>query len=128
MQRVVYSSVAGKGTTSADVFKIIETSARKNPERQITGFLIYDSDRFLQLVEGPVLSLQALLETLDDDDRHHSIEILHRGNADERWFPDWGMKRLINFTGEPALDEIRAVLNLKEGGDPIYQIVSEFLS
>ena len=128
MQRIVYSSVAAPGTTSADVFRIIDTSARNNPERRITGFLIHDSDRFLQLIEGPVLSLQALLETLENDDRHHSIEVLHRGDADERWFPDWKMKRLIDFSGEPAMEELRAVLKSKDGGEPIYQIVRGFLS
>ncbi len=128
MERLVYRSTAADGVGTAEVFSIIETSARRNPAREITGFLIYDRDRFLQLVEGPTLSLEALMADLRDDPRHHSIDTLHRAPAAERWFPDWKMKRLISFSSEPAVEELRSMLLKKEGGNPVRTVVNEFLA
>ncbi|WP_100260096.1 BLUF domain-containing protein [Qipengyuania seohaensis] len=127
MHRIVYSSIASKGTNTPDVFEIVDVSARNNPQRSVTGFLLYDADRFLQMIEGPALALQALLEDLEADPRHHSIEVLHRSATDERWFPDWEMKQLISFSAEPALEQLRHTLATKPGGAEIFAIVDDFL-
>ena len=127
MDRIVYSSIASRGTDTPDVFEIVEVSARNNPKRAVTGFLLYDADRFLQMIEGPALALQALLEDLEADPRHHTIEVLHRSAADERWFPDWEMKHLISFSAEPALEELRRKLSTKPGGPEIFALVDGFL-
>lgn len=127
MHRIVYSSIASKGTNTPDVFEIVDVSARNNPQRSVTGFLLYDADRFLQMIEGPALALQALLEDLEADPRHHSIEVLHRSATDERWFPDWEMKQLISFSAEPALEQLRHTLATKPGGAEIFALVDDFL-
>ena len=46
MERLVYRSIAAPDLESAAIFEIVETSARKNPSREITGFLIHDEGRF----------------------------------------------------------------------------------
>ena len=127
MHRIVYSSIASKGTNTPDVFEIVDVSARNNPQRSVTGFLLYDADRFLQMIEGPALALQALLEDLEADPRHHTIEVRHRSVADERWFPDWEMKHLISFSAEPALEQLRHALATKPGGAEIFALVDDFL-
>lgn len=104
---LLYTSVAAKGLDSADVFKIVEDSSRRNPARDITGFLIFDRTGFLQYVEGPQAALDELLETLGKDRRHHSVRVLHRSQSGHRLFPRWAMRR-AGATAEQELETIRA--------------------
>lgn len=127
MERLVYRSTAARDLESDAVFKIIETSARKNPGREITGFLIFNGRAFLQLVEGPPDQLDALLHDLAGDPRHHSIEVLDRSEAAERWFPNWRMKRLISFSSEPALEELRKLLSHGVDRKRVLAIVENFV-
>ena len=127
MERLLYLSTAASDTSARDVFAIIEASQRNNPARDITGFLLYDADRFLQMIEGPTLSVEGLLAVIEDDPRHHSLDIVLREASDERWFPDWEMKRLISFGSKPAQEELRDILGDKEGGADILREVDAFL-
>lgn len=108
MHQLIYVSEARPGLGSAEVFRIIEQSARNNPCAEITGFLILADDRFLQLIEGPLLALETLIATLRSDPRHHSLEILSRRPVNERSFPRWRMKRVGE--GQDAVGELRAAL------------------
>lgn len=128
MERLTYRSVAAPDLESSDVFEIVEASARKNPAREITGFLIYHEGRFFQFIEGPSESLSALLSKLESDTRHHSLEVVERGLATQRWFPDWAMKRVISFSSMPALEELRSTLSTREGGSTLLAQVEEFLA
>ena len=94
MQQLLYRSIAADVLGPDAVFEIIETSARNNPARDVTGFLIQSDGVFLQLVEGPAASLDELLEVLARDPRHHSIEILVREDIAQRSFPRWRMERV----------------------------------
>ncbi|NNC52445.1 MAG: BLUF domain-containing protein [Erythrobacter sp.] len=127
MERVLYRSDAAESVSTQDVLDIIAASERNNPKREITGFLIYDSDRFLQLLEGPPLEVEALLGEIAGDDRNVGMEILLSETAEKRWFPDWSMKRLISFGSIPAQEELRAVLGDGNGGQAILDEVNRFL-
>lgn len=128
MERLLYSSIAAEGLRTQDIFRIIETSQRNNPRRGVTGFLIHDQDRFLQLIEGPALAIQGLLADIERDKRNHSVAIVLREAAQERWFPDWEMKQLISFGSFPALEELRQVLGKREDGKRVLNAVEAFLA
>ena len=81
MQRLIYTSVASENLGQEGLFEIIETSARNNPSRELTGFLIFNNQKFFQMVEGPARQIADLLAVLHDDRRHHSIEILYRSDV-----------------------------------------------
>ncbi|MDG5748080.1 BLUF domain-containing protein [Qipengyuania sp. XHP0207] len=101
MQQLLYRSIAADGLGSDAVFEIVETSARNNPAREVTGFLVRSGDVFLQLVEGPTASLDELLAVLAHDPRHHSIEVLVREEINQRSFPRWRMERV--GTDQPSV-------------------------
>ncbi|UVI39985.1 BLUF domain-containing protein [Qipengyuania spongiae] len=103
---LLYASTAAEGLDSADVFKIVEDSSRRNPARDVTGFLIFDGSQFLQYVEGPQEALDGLLDVLNHDRRHHSVRVLHRAESEQRLFPRWAMRR-AGATAEQELDTIR---------------------
>ncbi|QZD94163.1 BLUF domain-containing protein [Qipengyuania gelatinilytica] len=127
MKRLLYSSVAAGGTTTRDVMDVITSSERNNPRRDLTGFLIYDRDRFLQLLEGPALEVEALMAVIENDPRHEGIEVLLEETAGKRWFPDWSMKRLITFGSVPAQEELSSILAGDEEGRRVLSEVNRFL-
>lgn len=104
LYNVVYCSRATAEVDTAAVQRIIETSRRHNPERGITGLLVFGSGIFFQWLEGPRESVLALMDLLKTDVRHHTVVLLASGEeARERLFPDWDME----LVGE---DDIRDVL------------------
>ena len=128
MERLLYQSKASPGTASKDVFEIIEASSRNNRARGVTGFLLHDGDRFLQLLEGPPLEVEGLVAHIERDQRHHDLEVLSRSQAEERWFPDWSMKHLISFGSVPALEQLRMTLNDSGSGRELLSEVEGFLA
>ncbi|GMM91840.1 BLUF domain-containing protein [Qipengyuania sp. MTN3-11] len=108
MQQLVYRSRATHGLGADEIFRIIETSARNNPGRDVTGFLVFARDQFIQLVEGPAASLDALLAVLERDPRHCDIEMLERRSIAARSFPKWRMERVSVVGGN--LDKLTGSL------------------
>ncbi len=80
--------------TREDVAAILETSARNNPRRDITGLLLYNGRNFLQLLEGEETSLAGLMMTISKDARHNGVSMLDRSQVSERACPGWAMKRI----------------------------------
>jgi hypothetical protein len=73
MRQFVYISTASADLGQVDIVNILEASARNNPGREITGFLVFNGRNFLQLVEGPETSLLALMADITRDSRHSGI-------------------------------------------------------
>ena len=126
MQRIIYVSRAAENLGSPDLFKIIETSAANNADRDLTGFLLYSGGAFFQYLEGPGDAIDRLIETLRHDPRHHSLEIVLREPAESRLFPKWRMKRIA--PGDIAASRSTELTEL--GGAPAHvrQKVEGFLS
>lgn len=126
MERIVYTSQASTDLASDDVFRIVTTSARNNPSRDVTGFLIYHERRFLQLVEGESEALEGLLEVLRRDPRHRDLTVRYREPALERCFPNWRMRRLGSST--EAMEDILRILSAHAIGPRGMEVVGEFLT
>ena len=71
---------------------ILTKSRSNNPAVGITGNLIYHSDLFLQLLEGPHLAVHELYETIMADNRHDDIVKLRDESFNRRLFASWAMK------------------------------------
>ncbi len=93
--RVVYHSTClisrAEGAFRAELASILEASARRNPALGVTGVLIYERGRFIQLLEGPENAVDALLDDIEIDVRHGLFHILWRTPADARLFANWSM-------------------------------------
>ena len=133
MEQLLYRSYARDGLLADQVFRIIESSARDNPVRDLTGFLIYAQDQFIQFLEGPAESIELLLRDLAADRRHRDLEVLHRAGAMRRVFPAWRMQRVDFRPGKvsemlaelrdkglsaPVAAEIEAVLAPRRAESP----------
>ena len=126
MHQLIYVSEARPGLSSADVFTIIEQSARNNPSADITGFLVYRRGCFLQLVDGPLMSLEDLLTKLGQDPRHTGLRVLSRVPIAKRSFPRWRMKRLGE--GTMAATELADALQGEAAGYALPAAVTKFLN
>ena len=72
--------------------EILTKSRSNNPAIGITGSLIYHSDLFLQLLEGPTLAVHKLYQTILADNRHADIVKLRDETLSRRLFASWAMK------------------------------------
>lgn len=95
MRQLVYISTAAPDLDPVDIANILEASARNNPDRGITGFLIFNGRNFLQLLEGPKNSLDALMANIQRDQRHNGVVRLEDHPVTERLCEKWTMKQLM---------------------------------
>jgi hypothetical protein len=72
--------------------EILTKSRSNNPAIGITGNLIYHSDLFLQLLEGPPLAVHKLYQKILADNRHADIVSLCDETFSRRLFASWAMK------------------------------------
>ena len=71
---------------------ILTASRSNNPKIGVTGNLIYHSDLFLQMLEGPHLAVGKLYETILSDNRHADIVKLRDEHFNRRLYATWAMK------------------------------------
>lgn len=123
------SRVAGRGSVLSELFELIYTSvtparlsddavmgilsqARENNQaKTITGLLYYDGQRFLQIIEGFETDIEALYQSISQEDRHKDVELLHKDSIEARSFENWNMayEALPNDKGEDVEDPLAII-------------------
>lgn len=121
MEQLLYTSTATANLAADDVFKIVTVSARNNPARDVTGFLIYADGAFMQLIEGERADLDALLDVLGRDPRHRAITVKARRPISSRSFPSWRMQRL-DASGRNAQAALGPLRSAGLPGDMLAQV------
>ena len=61
--------------------EIAEAARRHNPAFGITGALLFDGERFCQLIEGNEPEVRALMDNISRDARHTSVKLLFTGRS-----------------------------------------------
>ena len=111
--RLLYASRAVD--TSPDAIESILSQARQhNPVSGITGILCYGDGIFLQCIEGGRMQVSELYGTIQADDRHREVALLHFEEIAERRFGGWSMGQvnlsklnqsiILKYSETPALD------------------------
>ncbi|WP_161993780.1 BLUF domain-containing protein [Muricoccus nepalensis] len=95
LHRLVYVSrnlLAGSpGETEAEVLGILAVSRRNNARVGITGALLFSTDCFAQVLEGPLAAVQATFERIQCDQRHTDTVVLSCEAVAGREFAGWSM-------------------------------------
>ena len=91
LERLVYRSKATHKLGSLHLFNLLVQCCKRNLSLGITGHLLYTEEIFVQCIEGPSGSIDALWKSLQRDERHHDVEMLGRGPITDRQFSDWAM-------------------------------------
>ena len=93
-----YVSTETRRFEADDLVALLHQARTANATRDITGLLLYREGSFFQVLEGDEAAVQQTFRGIEEDDRHHEIEVLFSGSTDEREFSDWRMG-FLNLDG-----------------------------
>jgi hypothetical protein len=122
--RLVYASrsLLGESMLAREIPQILEVSRRNNAARGVTGALLFSTDAFVQVLEGPQEGVERIFERIQCDPRHAGVVVLEAGPAPARDFAGWSMayagrRADIRFTALEAAPRIAspAMLDLLHG-------------
>lgn len=117
---LIYTSLAEANTQDRDVRDILEASETNNLVKSITGLLLFDGERYIQILEGDTQTVETLYEVICEDTRHYGVELLHKGEITGRSFTDWRMAYESLPKGILAdLAENMGVFSLELEGEPL---------
>ena len=91
MYQIVYASTAACSFSSAQLVDLLEKSRKNNAKLGVTGMLLYQRGKFVQVLEGEERVVRDLADRIAKDPRHTGVVILHEGPSSGREFPDWSM-------------------------------------
>ncbi len=111
----------------------ILASARKNNEAlNVTGALLYSGGYFCQVLEGEEDTLEELFETIQMDNRHGAVTVLHFNEIESRGFGDWamalaGVEDKMRFDIDGLLQS-KDELKMKETGRDLVSVLDQMVS
>lgn len=91
LYHLVYGSRARRGFTKAQVRTMLRQSRDKNAMLGITGLLLYQAGRIVQLLEGEERTVHALFNQIRQDPRHDELTIFSEEPISVRQYPHWTM-------------------------------------
>ena len=91
INQLVYLSQATRKMSAEALADIQKTAKNNNQTMDVTGSLFYNGGWFLQVLEGPLDTLQALYNKIEKDPRHKNSRILYNEPAKFRTFTRWSM-------------------------------------
>jgi hypothetical protein len=91
MLSIVYSSTARVPFDDGDLATLLMNSRANNRRLGLSGFLMHERGRFVQVLEGPDEAVQTRYDVIAADPRHTDLSVLLRESIDERRFADWSM-------------------------------------
>lgn len=100
------------GVPNSPVAALVTHAAARNARLDITGALLLEHDRFVQVIEGPAPAIATLYADICADTRHTGIELIWHRDATGRDFPNWSMLALDVLAPELAF--------ILAGNSPIY--------
>ncbi|GGB15724.1 hypothetical protein GCM10011380_01470 [Sphingomonas metalli] len=120
MHQLLYISTAREQAGAPiDADAILAVSRRNNVRDGVTGLLLYDGRRFLQVLEGEEADVVRVFDRISRDPRHRAIVILSRRTIEAREFGDWSMA--FQRRDEDAAATIARVASLSSGASPAVQ-------
>ncbi|MBU3616798.1 BLUF domain-containing protein [Polynucleobacter sp. JS-Polo-80-F4] len=94
-----YLSEAVSDMSFVGLMRLLESARTFNQKNGVTGILLYDNQQFGQIMEGERTSVMRAWKRIQEDKRHHRVELLEIREITERNFPDW----LLRFYGGETL-------------------------
>lgn len=86
-----YISTLSDGVGTDEVPRILEAARRINRRNGVTGLLLFNGERFLQILEGDEQVVRATFERISGDPRHRGIAVLGTTFSPVRAFAEWDM-------------------------------------
>lgn len=107
------------GIERTELDAIMAGSRQRNAANDVTGVLVAlhptdDGDRctrFVQWLEGPMPTVQALYGTISRDARHRDVQLLWNGPVERRLCPTWRMA--LRWHAHPAFADALDALGVE---------------
>lgn len=111
LHRLVYASQATAPLAADKLDRILLHARLNNAGARISGLLLFQEGRFLQVLEGSAGALLDLLERLQRDRRHANLTILEWGPADRHALAETPMTYVSarNFSDEQRTSLMEAL-------------------
>lgn len=90
-RQVIYISTAKTPVPDGLLADIERASLRNNVAADLSGLLLFDGVRFLQVIEGPADRLEPMMRRIRENERHFGIVMLRDHEVETRGFPGWAM-------------------------------------
>jgi Sensors of blue-light using FAD len=114
---ILYTSVLARNAAPDCVAQIVRRARTFNASAQITGLLVFDGERFCQLIEGPEDAVVRLAARIEVDPRHEQFLIAKQGShAGPRRFATWAMGYALD-PGQGFMEKLHGAL----GGEAMVQ-------
>jgi predicted nucleotidyltransferase len=94
-----YLSEAVSDMSFLGLMRLLESARAFNQKNGITGNLLYDNQQFGQIIEGEYANVMKAWKRIQEDKRHHRLELLEIREISEHSFPEW----LLRFYGGETL-------------------------
>ncbi|KMS57543.1 blue-light sensor BLUF [Sphingobium cupriresistens LL01] len=91
LYQIMYISTVVGTVTSQQCAAMAQMSAINNRRNDVTGLLLFNSRRFLQVLEGPKDAVDRIFTRIHADPRHRAVVKLREGPIDAREFGEWAM-------------------------------------
>ncbi len=102
---LTYLSLATSPLDEDQLKDLLAESRDNNARSDVTGMLLYADQQFIQTIEGRRHDVEATMERILADPRHHHVDITLVDDIESRSFPEWTMGFKV-LTQETA-DEMR---------------------
>lgn len=91
LHQIMYISTACGAVSASDCAAIAKAAAINNAREDVTGLLLFNSRRFLQVLEGPTEAVRRIYDRIALDPRHRAVVKLREGTIADREFGQWAM-------------------------------------
>lgn len=92
ISRSTFPALGNSSTVEPSVARILAKSRSNNRKKGLVGVLYFGDGCFFQCLEGNEKQVDALYETLLQDNRHKDLKILSRKMISQPSFSEWTMK------------------------------------
>ncbi|WP_204345657.1 BLUF domain-containing protein [Psychroserpens algicola] len=101
---VIYQSKAKADFTIAQIDTMLLKAKQFNKTHNITGCIIYNNNRFIQIIEGAKADITNLYAKIKSDHRHENVITLVETSTYDTLWNDWSMA-FYKFTGDTTKDQ-----------------------
>ena len=88
---LTYVSEPAQEMSFLGLMRLLYHSYLRNTSMGITGALIFENNRFGQVIEGPRSQIEDLWEKIQKDTRHKNIRLIESKPIERRSFSKWTM-------------------------------------
>ena len=126
MFRLAYVSEASDCFGPDDLSEIARKSAERNSEADITGLLIKDGGKILQVLEGEKNSVESLFAKISGDPRHTGVRQVSGSEQGTRFLWCWSLVSGAGSTApESLMQEFRAMHARMSAAEGLADITEE---